>query len=55
MTRPFQSRAYTLADREAFDRRYGWPPVQPMPKWLVKLYRAAFCIAGLAALTAALS
>lgn len=59
MTRPFQSRAYTLADREAFDRRYSWPPVQPlaapMPRWIAILYRAAFCIAGLAALTAVLS
>ena len=25
-SRPFGSRDYTLADREAFDARYAWPP-----------------------------
>lgn len=59
MTRPFEPRTYTLADREAFDRSYSWPPAQPlaqaMPKWLVHLYRAAFGLAGLALIALALS
>ena len=55
MNRPFHPRAYTMADRAAFDRRYGWPVLQPMPKWLVNLYRAAFCLAGAALIAAALA
>lgn len=26
MARPIEPRAYTLDDRQAFDRRYGWKP-----------------------------
>lgn len=55
MTRPFQSRDYTLADREAFEQRYGWPPAQPMPKWLAHLYRGAIGLVTLALIALVLS
>lgn len=59
--RPFGSREYTLADRQAFEARYSWPtskPVQAEPEhqqprhplapahWLDILTGAALGVAG---------